>query len=182
MSTEEVMAVLPAFLEKAFPVAKGLFLVPTIDNYMLKENYTEAIDKMTIKDIPYMLGCTADDILVTPEMKEKGPHSPLYDGCLAFCKKISEAGRKPAFMYYFTRRLPGDENGAFHSSELWYMFGTVKRCWRPLEKGDYALSEQMLDYWTNFMKYGDPNGETEGRWKPCCGDEKDILELNLTEL
>ena len=82
-------------------------------------------------------------------------------------------------MYEFTRKLPGDENGAFHSSELWYMFGTVKRCWRPLEEGDYALSEQMIDCWTNFMKYGNPNGKAEGSFKPCRGDGKEVFEFTV---
>jgi para-nitrobenzyl esterase len=27
--------------------------------------------------------------------------------------------------------------------------------WRP---EDYALSEQMMSYWTNFARTGDPNG------------------------
>ena len=179
LSAEKVMELFPKFLGKAFPEAKGLFLVPTIDGYLLEDSYSALIEQMKIRDIPYMLGSTADDILVTPEIKQKGEHGPVYDGCLSFCRKVAEAGRQPAWMYEFTRKLPGDENGAFHSSELWYMFGTVKRCWRPLEEGDYALSEQMIDCWTNFMKYGNPNGKAEGSFKPCRGDEKEVFEFTV---
>ena len=74
---------------------------------------------------------------------------------------------KPVFDYLFTRRLPGDDAGAFHSAELWYMFGTLDRCWRPFTEGDRKLSRQMLAAWTNFCKYGNPCGkEQTGFWLP----------------
>lgn len=75
-------------------------------------------------------------------------------------------GRAPAWCYYFVRQLPGDDAGAFHSSELWHTFGTYGRCWRPLTGADGALSARMVDYWTNFMKTGDPNGGSLPRWEP----------------
>lgn len=82
-------------------------------------------------------------------------------------------------MYYFRRSLPGDDAGAFHSSELWYMFGTLKNCWRPMTSKDYDLSERMLSYWTNFMKFGDPNSENLPDWKPCSLEESFVLNLDV---
>lgn len=38
-------------------------------------------------------------------------------------------------------KLPGDDAGAFHSSELWYIFGTLGRCWRPYKKSDPFIKE-----------------------------------------
>ena len=36
-----------------------------------------------------------------------------------------------------------------------------------MEEHDFALSEKMVDYWTNFVKYGNPNGkDADGGWKP----------------
>lgn len=105
---------------------------------------------------------------------------------IAECKN----GRKPAHIYYFRREMPGDDAGAFHSSELWYIFGTLDRCWRaPLfTGGDYILSRTMTDYWTNFAKTGDPNGPGLPEWpaysaeRPVtmCFDEKGIAAENLT--
>jgi para-nitrobenzyl esterase len=48
---------------------------------------------------------------------------------------------------------------AFHSDDIEYVFGTLDTrpgaVWRP---EDYALSDQMMSYWTNFARSGDPNG------------------------
>ena len=35
-----------------------------------------------------------------------------------------------------------------------------------MEEKDYALSDQMTNYLTNFAKSGDPNGEGLPCWKP----------------
>ena len=36
--------------------------------------------------------------------------------------------------------------------------------WRPMEQKDYALSDQMTDYLTNFAKSGNPNGDGLPLW------------------
>ena len=92
-------------------------------------------------------------------------------------KKLEELGRKPAYVYYFAHDLPGDDAGAFHSSELWYMFGTLDRCWRPFTKADHDLSDKMIGYWTNFMKTGNPNSEGDETWRPCTKDDEFVLAL-----
>lgn len=177
-SAEEVFAAFGPLMQKAMPMARGLFLVPTIDGKVLTKGYYELIDSGEIKDIPYMLGSTKDDILVSPE-NTKAEESPLYRGSIAFSKKLGELGRNPAYVYYFTRNLPGDAQGAWHSSELWYTMGTLPRCWRPWTAGDYALSGKMLDYWTNFMKTGDPNAENLPVWEGCSEENPFVMELNV---
>ena len=177
-SAEEVFAAFGPLMQKAMPMARGLFLVPTIDGKVLTKGYYELVDNGEIKDIPYMLGSTKNDILVSPE-NTKAEESPLYRGSVAFSKKLVELGRDPAYVYYFTRDLPGDAQGAWHSAELWYMMGTLPRCWRPWTAGDYALSGKMLDYWTNFMKTGDPNAENLPAWESCSAENSFVLELNV---
>ena len=85
---------------------------------------------------------------------------------LQFSFKEEQVHNHPAYVYYFRHPLPGDDAGAFHSAELWYMFGTLDRCWRPMTEVDRTLSDRMLRYWTNFMKSGNPN----------IGDEKEVHE------
>ncbi len=177
LDAEKILSLLGPFMGKVFPIAKGLFLTPVIDDHLLTDGYDSLIENGKIKDIPYLLGSTKNDITVTEEMLKNGTFSPVYDGCISFAKKLEDLDRKPAYIYYFTHDLPGDNAGAFHSSELWYMFGTLGRCWRPFTDEDHALSEKMLDYWTNFMKTGDPNGENPEKWQPYKADDEFIMKF-----
>lgn len=41
----------------------------------------------------------------------------------------ADQGKQPSYAYFFSRQLPGDEKGAWHSADLWYAFGTLDSCW-----------------------------------------------------
>lgn len=150
-----------------FPKIKELYLKPYVDGYVLEHNYDELTENGEVRDIPYMIGSVEDDLFVTPEMLAKGEKGSLYEGCIGWSKQMEALGREPSYVYYFKRHLPGSEDGAFHSAELWYNFGTLGRCWRPMEEHDFALSREMMAYWTNFIKQGDPNGEDLPEWPSC---------------
>lgn len=141
---------------------------PTEDGYVLDGDFDTLLERGDMKDIPYMMGSTAQDLGTAPDKDEPGM---LYHGCVAMSRKLEELGRNPAYVYYFTRRPLGDDAGAFHSSELWYMFGTLRRSWRPKEEADYMLSSRMLDAWTNFMKHGNPGGAGGDSWRPCSAED-----------
>ncbi len=126
-------------------------LSPVIDNYVLKESFNEAARDGNLADIPYIIGGTIADM--------RGNSKPIAD----FCLLREEKGGK-AYAYQFARPLPGDDAGAFHSAELWFIFHTLDRSWRPFTEGDEVLSQYMVDCWTNFAKYGNPNGKGNERW------------------
>ena len=128
-------------------------LSPNVDGYLLKENFSEAAINGNIADIPYIIGGTIEDM--------RGNSKPVED----FCLTVEENGGR-AYAYQFAHPLPGDDAGAFHSAELWFIFNTIDRSWRPFTEGDKALSQYMVYCWTNFAKYGDPNGEGEKIWQP----------------
>lgn len=86
--------------------------------------------------------------------------------CCAFCRMQSAHGSAPVYMYRMDRQLPGDDAGAFHASEHWYVFQTLNRCWRPFEGTDYKLARRMGSYWANFAAGQDPNGGDLPRWEP----------------
>jgi para-nitrobenzyl esterase len=127
---------------------------PVIDNYFLKGTFTDAARANQIPDIPYMIGFTANDL--------NDMTKPIND----FCSLRDSLKGKPTYAYLFQRQLPGDSSGAFHSADLWYIFHSLRHSWRPFTAGDKELSIKMVDYWTNFAKSGNPNGEGEAVWKP----------------
>ena len=64
------------------------------------------------------------------------------------------------YAYNFDADIPGwDHPGTFHSVDLWFFFETLAKCWRPFTGKHYDLARQMCDYWVNFIRSGDPNGQ-----------------------
>lgn len=143
-----------------------LVFCPCIDGKLLKYPYQEALRLGECLDIPYLLGSNMQDIRVDLEKLKSGEKGSLYSGCLGWGEEQQKSGNSNTYLYYFKRQLPGDLRGAFHSSELWYMFGTLSRCWRPMEQGDLQLSEKMAAYWCNFISSGNPNGADVPLWQP----------------
>ena len=115
-------------------------------------------------DIPYLAGVTSEDMM-----------PPIL---LSMARNWCRERQKPSFCWFFDRQLPGDDNGAWHSSDLWYWFGTLENCWRPMEEKDRSLSGEMVRYLCNFVKNGDPNvGEEVHRWTQAQTSGKKVLRM-----
>ena len=115
-------------------------------------------------NIPYMAGITSEDMM-----------PPILHG---MAKSWCEGREKPSYCWHFDRQLPGDKNGAWHSSDLWYWLGTLDNGWRPMEQKDRSLSEEMVRYLCNFAKTGDPNrGEQVVSWTPAQKAGKQVLRM-----
>jgi para-nitrobenzyl esterase len=111
-----------------------------------------------------------------------------YFGTLTFGERQAEVGHRAPYLYFFDAVIPdGDETGlagdgvAYHSAELWYVFGTLDRCWRRFDGRHYDLSNRMTDYWTNFARTGNPNTEGHPRWEPYTVGNRATMRLNETE-
>ena len=94
----------------------------------------------------------------TPEqIREKGK-IPGIDFAVHAIKRMT-GDRIPMWLGQFSGEIPGwDHPGAFHSSDIWFYFENLAKCWRPFKGKSYDLARKMCDYWTNFMKTGNPNG------------------------
>ena len=95
---------------------------------------------------------------------------------------MRNAAGKPVFAYQFAHALPDDEagshdmKGAFHSSELWFMFKSLEHSDRPFTQADWDLAEHVVSCWSNFAKTGDPG---QG-WKPYTPDAPDFMVFDLS--
>ena len=142
---------------------KGFYMPsPVIDNQYVIGTGTNLLKENKQHQIHYMCGSTSEDMM-----------PPII---FNMSKKWCESQQKDSYTWYFDRQLPGDTNGAWHSSDLWYWFGTLNNCWRPFTQKDYELSNQMTDYLCNFVKTGNPNGNNLPEWKSS-KQQKQVLVL-----
>lgn len=131
---------------------------PHIDGKLIVKDFNEAVMDQTVADVPYMVGSVAND-------------SPGMDKSLEALAAVRDSlSDQPIYVYYFDAAPPTDGRpaltGSFHSSELWSVFHTMDRSWRPFSDADRALSDRIVDYWTNFVKSGNPNAPDSDTWQP----------------
>ncbi len=96
-----------------------------------------------------------------------------------------KTGNAPVYRYHFelaatpSKYHPG--TFAFHSDDIEYVFGTLDT--RPgwnVRPEDRTLSDQVMTYWTNFAKAGDPNGSGVPQWPKYNDDGYPLIHLNST--
>lgn len=133
--------------DKAKKIVKGSLIPasPVIDGKILVDNESNIIKANKFMNIPYMIGSNSEDMMA-PFM-----HNMTVNWC-----KLQD---KPSYAYMFNHQLPGDKNGAWHSSDLCYLFGTINNSWRPITEDDLKLSDIMVTYLCNFAKTGNPNSD-----------------------
>jgi para-nitrobenzyl esterase len=95
-----------------------------------------------------------------------------------------KTGEAPVYRYHLelgalpSKFHPG--TAAFHSDDIEYVFGTLDtRPGETIRPEDRKLSEQMMSYWTNFAKHGDPNGAGLPVW-PRYGAAHELIHLDST--
>ena len=96
---------------------------------------------------------------------------------VAWCENQLLQGKTPAYRYYLTLVPPSAEN-AHHSAEHQYVFQTLTKSKRPYTGRDWDLSNQLADYWANFIKTGNPNGEGLPEWTPHTADSPLAMDID----
>jgi len=104
-------------------------------------------------------------------------------GAWKWAEAQNKTGQAPLYRYRFDRAAPAERlhptgKYAFHSTELEYVFGTLDvRKGATWQAADRKLSDEVVTYWTNFARSGDPNGNGLPQW-PRYDKEKTILHLD----
>lgn len=172
LTTKELWQKWEAFggFEKSFktwiPVKDDCFVFDSLDS-MLRQN--------KVNTVPLFLGYTTDEFI---ENNVNTIHKAInnYLG-LVKLNGINDAN----YVYHFDVSMPGFDNpGVFHSSDLWFWFETLAKCWRPFVGRHYDIARKMCNYMCNFIKCGNPNGlDCDGsamaEWKFHDGTEKSVM-------
>jgi para-nitrobenzyl esterase len=98
----------------------------------------------------------------------------------------SRTGKSPVYVYYFNQEQPksmitlfAKSRDAYHGSDCAYVFGHLDQ--NPKIKyteADSILSQIMLGYWINFIKYGNPNSPRLPEWPAYSPEKPSVLYLN----
>jgi para-nitrobenzyl esterase len=80
-----------------------------------------------------------------------------------------DTGESPLYRYRFDQAPPPDRlhpagTGVYHSAEIVYVFGTLDSLQIPWTSTDRQVSAQIMTYWTNFAKTGNPNAKGLPEW------------------
>lgn len=137
-------------------------------NFVYDENFTGA-SKNQPCDINIICGMTSEDTM------------PLIFYVMMRLLAKKQKGHADTYSYYFCRQLPGDNLGAWHSSDLWYTYGALDKCWRPFTVEDRELSDTMMEYFVNFIRTGNPNGGTLPEWPSYKGNRKAFMHFDIGE-
>ena len=143
---------------------------PTLDNYnaAVKKIYGDRADEILKQ---YAAAKDSDVVQVATDLASD---RFIAYATWKFIDLHSKTDGKFVYRYFFSRKRPPmvsdpnsgkDQMGAAHASEIEYALGNLHYdkvyAWTP---DDYKVSETMQNYFANFIKTGDPNGDGLPKW------------------
>jgi para-nitrobenzyl esterase len=104
----------------------------------------------------------------------------------AWARLQARTGKANVFLDYFDQHPARDPNspqadhGMPHGVDVPYVFQTLDRNDAKLTPDDFAISETVATYWTNFAKRGDPNGAGVPAWPGFTGKDGQVMYFKNT--
>lgn len=96
-------------------------------------------------------------------------------------------GGAPVYRYLFDHVVPTpdgdpspDDPGAAHATDIEFVFDALDARplpWRPVDR---AVAGDMVTWWTNFARTGDPNGEGVAAWPAWNASTRQVLRIRET--
>jgi para-nitrobenzyl esterase len=101
------------------------------------------------------------------QSQNDGARDQLRTSMYLWVLNRAKTAKTKAYTYYWDHTLPGpdaDKYGAFHTSEVPYVFNSLAKSNRPFTDADRHIAEMMSSYWANFAATGNPNGKGLPHW------------------
>lgn len=192
MSAKEILA--------KNPNGKSFRFGGVLDGYFQSKDALAVFAEGKQNDTPFMSGMNADETryngvkekefveLYPSASKEDEPSVVKIAGqeqsrlnTWLWMDYRAKTSKTNAYEYFFDRAIPWPEYpqfGAFHTSEVPYVFNNLKMLRKHvLEQADTLVADQMSSYWANFVKNGDPNGPGLPVWAPYASDKHEVMRI-----
>lgn len=191
MSAEEIIAYIPN---------KYIAFLGNMDGYIQSEDMRTVFAAGKQNDTPFMTGLNADETQYYGEQNEE--FKALYpsvteDEAVAALKLAGQeqgilsaylwldyrakTSKTNGYVYFFDRAIPWPQHpefGAFHSSEVPYVFNNMKKMIsHSMEKKDTLIADKISSYWVNFVKTGNPNGPGLVDWAPYSSEKHEVMKI-----
>jgi para-nitrobenzyl esterase len=101
-----------------------------------------------------------------------------------WARRRSGVGRQPIYLYLFSHTEPGpaaSRYGAFHTSEVPYVFRTLEAAPRPYADDDRRISERMSGRWLSFVRGLSPDLPGRPVWPAFHPQDPSIMVLGEDE-
>ncbi|XP_042909755.1 neuroligin-4, X-linked isoform X1 [Parasteatoda tepidariorum] len=146
-------------------------LVRNLFTYHLQEIFLTVVNEYTdwskpdqhpINVLDSTVDAMGDALVVAPLIRTANYHSKLR-------QKYQKGTYLYVFMYQTEESYYDQRMGCIHGEDVPYVFGAplvtaLSHFHRNFTKPESSLSEAVMTYWTNFVRYGDPNSlEEEGK-------------------
>lgn len=143
-----------------------------------------------IENVNKRYGQFADDLLKAyPVGKESVPKTArdlMRDAAFgwhtwSWANLQSKTGKSEVYYYYFDQHPDYPEDspqygyGSPHGQEVAYVFNNLDENNPATTDSDRAISDAMATYWTNFTKFGNPNGEGLTNWPDYNESQQDVM-------
>jgi len=98
----------------------------------------------------------------------------------------AKTGKSKVFYYYFDQHpdypagSPRYGYGSPHAQDVAYVFKHLNVSDPQTTKSDLEISDAMATYWTNFAKYGNPNGSGLPAWPAFSDKDPEVMYFNQT--
>ena len=169
------------------PVAPAMsaqvpLLVGTVLNEFASALYDPTLSTMTLDELKTRVKASYEDRAehiievfraaapgVSPgEIMSRISAAPVRQSAITQAERQAALGGAPVFNYWFCWQTPVLDRrpGAFHCSELSFVFDNTDRC-APMTgggPGPRALAAKVSDAWINLARHGDPNHSGLPHW------------------